>query len=151
MLNKKQKRLSEEKDNNINKNKKRKLNDNDINDSNILNDICNEYEQLERNKEDNNNNDNNGENNEEVEYELDQEILDQLNKNDFTEESNDIFECPICFKTSKDNPDIIYSRAKCKHVLCNICWCSWFSEKFECPLCKAKARPKTLKRIIFLQ
>ena len=151
LLNKKQKRLSEEKDNNINKNKKRKLNDNDINDSNILNDICNEYEQLERNKEDNNNNDNNGENNEEVEYELDQEILDQLNKNDFTEESNDIFECPICFKTSKDNPDIIYSRAKCKHVLCNICWCSWFSEKYECPLCKAKARPKTLKRIIFLQ
>ena len=82
-------------------------------------------------------------------YELDQELLEQLNKNDFTEECNDIFECPICFKQSKDNPDLIYSRAKCKHVLCNDCWCGWFTEKFECPLCKKKARPKTLKRIIF--
>jgi len=146
LLNKKQKRINQEKEKNeINKNKKRKINE--VYDSNImLNDICDEYDQIERNNEDNNN-----ENNEETEYELDQELLEQLNKNDFTEECNDIFECPICFKQSKDNPDLIYSRAKCKHVLCNICWCSWFSEKFECPLCKAKARPKTLKRIIFLQ
>ena len=143
LLNKKQKRFNEENDLN-NKNKKRKINDIN-NNPNIFNEICDEYD----NKEDNN--DNNGENNEEGEYELDQELLDQLNKNNFTEESNEVYECPICFKSSKDNLDIIYSRAKCKHVLCNICWCSWFSEKFECPLCKAKARPKTLKRIIFIQ
>ena len=143
LLNKKQKRFNEENDLN-NKNKKRKINDIN-NNPNIFNEICDEYD----NKEDNN--DNNGENNEEGEYELDQELLEQLNKNNFTEESNEVYECPICFKSSKDNLDIIYSRAKCKHVLCNICWCSWFSEKFECPLCKAKARPKTLKRIIFIQ
>ena len=77
------------------------------------------------------------------------ELLKQLNENNFTEESSDIFECPICFKLSNNNPDLIYSRAKCKHVLCNECWCGWFSEKFECPICKGKARPKTLKKIIF--
>jgi hypothetical protein len=74
-----------------------------------------------------------------------------LNKNNFTEESNEIFECPICFKSSKNYPDLIYSRSKCKHVLCNVCWSRWFTEKFECPICKAKARPKTLKRIIFVK
>ena len=157
LLNKKQKRLNEKENENeiINENNKKikkeeiKINNiNNIYDDNMYQDICNEYDQIERNKEDNNNNE---DNNEEIEYELDQTLLDQLNNNNFTVECDDIFECPICFKTSDKYPDVIYSRAKCKHVLCNVCWCSWFSEKFECPICKAKARPKTLKRIIFIK
>ena len=82
-----------------------------------------------------------------------EEIMDSLQEvvQNFTEESKEIFECPICFKSSKNYPDLIYSRSKCKHVLCNVCWSGWFTEKFECPICKAKARPKTLKRIIFVK
>ena len=153
LLKKKQKRIDEEENGIIIKNhiKKNKKDEQNIYDTNIFQNIVDEYDQIEKEKEDNelNNAEDNIDNDEEIEYDLDTELLSKLNKNEFIEESNDIFECPICFKISKDFPDLIYSRAKCKHVLCNDCWCGWFSEKFECPLCKKKARPKTLKRIIF--
>ena len=144
LLKKKQNRLNEEENKKINNNKRKKEINNDNINNNIVNNIYNEYEQIERDNE-NNELDNNDE------YELNMELLKQLNENNFTEESSDIFECPICFKLSNNNPDLIYSRAKCKHVLCNECWCGWFSEKFECPICKGKARPKTLKKIIFIK
>ena len=149
LLQKKQKRINEEEKNAlINNHKKVKKEEQNNYDTNMLQNIYDDYEQLEKDKEDNE--ENNVENNEEeIEYELDTELLKQLNENIFTEQSNEIFECPICFKMSNNYPDLIYSRAKCKHVLCNDCWCGWFTEKFECPLCKKKARPKTLKRIIF--
>ena len=137
LINKKHRRINNDENENLN-NKKIK------NSNNIYNTIIynNNIENIQEN--------NNEQNNNEVEYELNMELYEQLNKNDFTEKSDEIFECPICFKKSDENNDLIYSRSKCKHVLCNICWCSWFSEKFECPICKAKARPKTLKRIIFI-
>ena len=83
------------------------------------------------------------------EFKPNPEILEILNNNQYTENLNNPCECPICFKSSKDYPDLMYSITKCHHVLCNICWSGWLSEKLECPLCKAKTRPKTLKRIIF--
>jgi len=86
-----------------------------------------------------------------MEFEPNPIILEQLNKNTYTETTKEIYDCPICFKTSSKNPDLIYSISKCRHVLCNICWSGWLTEKLECPLCKAKARPKTLKRIIFVK
>ena len=151
LLKKKQKRFNEEEKNSmLNNNKKIKIQEqNNINiDTNMLQNIYDDYDKIEKDKEENE--ENNVENNEEeIEYELDTELLKQLNENIFTEQSDEVFECPICFKMSNNYPDLIYSRAKCKHVLCNDCWCGWFTEKYECPLCKKKARPKTLKRIIF--
>ena len=155
MLKKKQSRKAQLDNNENNNNKKLKREINNIHDiydpddpNKKLINIYNEYDQLERDNELNEEN-NNSDNNEEIEYNLDTELLNELNNNCFTEQSSDIYECPICFKTSNNYPDLIYSMAKCKHVLCNDCWCGWFTEKFECPLCKKKARPKTLKRIIF--
>ena len=95
-------------------------------------------------------NEDNNINNEELEFEPNPEILEQLNKNTYTMNTKDVYDCPICFKTSSNNPDLIYSISKCHHVLCNICWSGWLAEKLECPLCKAKARAKTLKRLIFI-
>ena len=158
LLKKKQKRIqSEEKKNeiiNYNKRKKEELpNINNRYNENIFQNICDDYQNLENKEENDNNNKINieNDNDNDIEYEPNPEIFDILNKNNFTEESNEIFECPICFKSSKNYPDLIYSRSKCKHVLCNVCWSGWFTEKFECPICKAKARPKTLKRIIFVK
>ena len=158
LLKKKQKRIqSEEKKNekiNYNKRKKEEVpNTNNIYNENIFQNICDDYQNLENKEENDNNNKINieNDNDNDIEYEPNPEIFDILNKNNFTEESNEIFECPICFKSSKNYPDLIYSRSKCKHVLCNVCWSGWFTEKFECPICKAKARPKTLKRIIFVK
>ena len=90
-----------------------------------------------------------GKNNDELEFEPNPKILEQLNNNTFTQNSNEVYECPICFKPSNKYPDLIYSMSKCRHVLCNICWSGWLTEKLECPLCKGKARAKTLKRLIF--
>ena len=87
--------------------------------------------------------------NENTEFEPNPEILEQLNNNTFTDTTKNVYDCPICFKTSSQNTNLIYSISKCRHVLCNICWSGWLAEKLECPLCKAKARPKTLKRLIF--
>ena len=81
--------------------------------------------------------------------ELEMKLLDSLNKNESTENSNEKYECFICFKISDQNKEIMYSKTKCNHVLCNNCWANWLLEKYECPLCKAKVRPKTLKRLIF--
>ena len=161
LLKKKQKRIqSEEKKNeiiNYNKRKKEEVpNTNNIYNENIFQNICDDYQNIKNKEENDNNNnkiniENDNDNDNDIEYEPNPEIFDILNKNNFTEESNEIFECPICFKSSKNYPDLIYSRSKCKHVLCNVCWSGWFTEKFECPICKAKARPKTLKRIIFVK
>ena len=158
LLKKKQKRIqSEEKKNekiNYNKRKKEEVpNTNNIYNENIFQNICDDYQNIKNKEENDNNNKINieNDNDNDIEYEPNPEIFDILNKNNFTEESNEIFECPICFKSSKNYPDLIYSRSKCKHVLCNVCWSGWFTEKFECPICKAKARPKTLKRIIFVK
>ena len=153
MLKKKQYRKVQTENENviINNNKKLKKemqNNIDDHDPNKFINICNEYDHLERDNEVNEEN-NNSDNNEEIEYNLDTELLNELNNNCFTEQSNEIYECPICFKVSNKFPDLIYSMAKCKHVLCNDCWCGWFTQKFECPLCKKKARPKTLKKIVF--
>ena len=133
--------------------------------SNIFQNFCNEYDQNIKIKKDNeenkiiinqnNNNENindvndNKEMNGEMEFHPDPEILNILNNNTFTATSKEVYECPICFKSSTKNTDVIYSISKCRHVLCNICWSGWLAEKLECPLCKAKARPKTLKRLIF--
>ena len=120
----------------VNKNINIKNNNNEnVNDTNDKN-----------NKIDNDNNNIN----EEMEYEPNLEILEQLNNNTYTQTTKEVYECPICFKTSSKNPDLIYSISKCKHVLCNICWSGWLTEKLECPLCKGKARPKTLKKLIFV-
>ena len=86
-----------------------------------------------------------------MEFKPNLEILEQLNNNIYTSETKEEYECPICFKISDKNPDLIYSISKCHHILCNICWSGWLSQKLECPLCKAKTRPKTLKKIIFSQ
>ena len=153
MLKKKQYRKVQTENENViinnNKKLKKELQNNiDEHDPNKFINICNEYDHLERDNEVNEEN-NNSDNNEEIEYNLDTELLNELNNNCFTEQSNEIYECPICFKVSNKFPDLIYSMAKCKHVLCNDCWCGWFTQKFECPLCKKKARPKTLKKIVF--
>ena len=164
-------------ENNINfKNKKLKREEdnsnllikNSINNSNnnIFQNFSDAYNEIikEKNKEDENleinennhnneniNNINNSNNNmnEGVDFKPNPEILEQLNNNIYTSEAKEDYECPICFKTSSKNHDLIYSISKCHHVLCNICWSEWLAEKLECPLCKAKTRPKTLKKIVF--
>ena len=122
---------------------------NNVNNTNILNN-----ENNEENKHINNNNENINEDNEylnEESFEPNTDILEQLNNNTFTATSKEVYDCPICFKTSSKNPDLIYSISKCRHVLCNVCWSGWLAEKLECPLCKGKARAKTLKRLIFIK
>ena len=130
--------------------------------NNIFQNFCQEYDKkeekevkdekninIQNNENENVNDANNNEMNLEKEIEPDPEILQQLNNNTYTVNSSEVYECPICFKSSANNTDLIYSMSKCRHVLCNICWSEWLIEKLECPLCKGKARPKTLKRIIF--
>jgi hypothetical protein len=141
--------------------------------NNIFQNFCAEYDNIQKHTEEdkkayiirnnenqnenvnsitnaNNNNSINNTINDNRNEEVTQEIFDQLNENTYTEESKNVYECPICFKISNKNKDLKYSMSKCHHVLCNLCWAAWLTEKLECPLCKAKARPKTLKRIIFI-
>ena len=136
-------------------------------DNNIFKNFCEEYdkpnntninkkEETDKKLKNIKNNENedeniNSNNNINVEFEPNPEILEQLNNNQFTETSTKEYDCPICFKTSSKYPELTYSMSKCHHVLCNICWSGWLAEKLECPLCKAKARPKTLKRLIFIK
>ena len=141
--------------------------------NNIFQNFCAEYDNIQKHTEEvkkgyiirnnenqnenvnsitnaNNNNSINNTINDNRNEEVTQEIFDQLNENTYTEDSKNVYECPICFKISNKNTDLKYSMSKCHHVLCNLCWAAWLTEKLECPLCKAKARPKTLKRIIFI-
>lgn len=128
--------------------------------NNVFQNFCEEYDKNAKKDEneekniniqnnENGNDANNNEMNVEKEIEPDPELLKQLDNNTYTVNSKEVYECPICFKSSANNIDLIYSMSKCRHVLCNICWSEWLVEKLECPLCKGKARPKTLKRIIF--
>ena len=110
----------------------------------------------ENNNNSNNNNTNNNENNNDEEMNEEElmhekEIYEFLENNQCTEDSSQIYECPICFKHSDEKSETknIFSISKCHHALCNSCWANWFTQKYECPLCKAKARPKTLTRLIF--
>ena len=127
--------------------------DSNNNNNNIKKDINEEDKKIidknNNNENINDNNDNDNDMNENIQFEPNPEILEQLNNNSFTDTTKNVYDCPICFKTSSQNPNLIYSISKCKHVLCNICWSGWLAEKLECPLCKGKARPKTLKRLIF--
>ena len=85
-----------------------------------------------------------------IDYYPDEPYFSQINNNIYTIQTSDDFLCPICYKNSKDNYTTLqYSRSKCGHVLCNICWSNWLKEKLECPLCKSKVRIKTLTKLIF--
>ena len=132
-------------------------NNNNVNNNNGININSNNRKNDEEEKKKSNikNNENINEDNEtnmngDLEFEANPEILEQLNNNTYTMTTQKVYECPICFKMSDKYPDLIYSISKCKHVLCNNCWSGWLTEKLECPLCKSKARAKTLKRLIFI-
>ena len=57
-----------------------------------------------------------------------------------------VLTCMICYNTSNDNDRVICS-SKCGHIACEECWLIWFKTKLECPMCKSKARPKTLVKL----
>ena len=87
---------------------------------------------------------NKNENNNEI-VNIKEEIL---NNNTNFIEMNDDFNCPICIKNVKENPEIVFSISKCKHIICKECWSKCLEIKMECPICKKKVREKTLKKII---
>jgi regulator of telomere elongation helicase 1 len=87
---------------------------------------------------------NKNENNNEI-VNIKEEIL---NNNTNFIEINDDFNCPICLKNVKENPEIVFSISKCKHIICEECWTKCLEIKMECPICKKKVREKTLKKIL---
>ena len=76
------------------------------------------------------------------------ETQKQLDENENIKMTNEDNICCVCYEISSNNPNLKYSLSKCNHVLCNICWSKTFYEKLECPICRKKARVKTLKRLI---
>ena len=56
--------------------------------------------------------------------------------------------CGVCYQIFSNNTNLKFSQSKCNHVLCNICWSKTLYQKLECPICRKKARVKTLKRLI---
>lgn len=50
--------------------------------------------------------------------------------------------CPVCFETFR-HPLV----SKCGHVCCEDCWASLLASKLECPICRARARMKTLREV----
>ena len=73
---------------------------------------------------------------------------EKLNNNKDLNKINDELRCPICFKNQNENPEIIFSISKCKHVICKECWNKCLNIKMECPICKKKVRLQTLKEMI---
>ena len=76
------------------------------------------------------------------------ETQKQLDENENTKLSDKDEICCVCYEISSNNPNLKYSQSKCNHTLCNICWSKTLYEKLECPICRKKARVKTLKRLI---
>jgi len=133
------------------KNKKKKIDDKNNKNKNRHN-----KENENNNNNNNNNNQNNEENNNEEEENKEKELqtgmdnLDYLQKNTNVEQTDKVYECPICFKSSEQNRNTEYSIAKCRHAACNECWSEWLVEKLECPLCKNKVRINTLAKLKFI-
>jgi hypothetical protein len=50
--------------------------------------------------------------------------------------------CPVCFEIFR-HPLV----SKCGHVCCEECWASLLTSKLECPICRARARMKTLREV----
>ena len=78
-----------------------------------------------------------------------EQIINNLNNNTYIEyfDKKELF-CVVCFQTLNEDSTLTYSKSKCKHILCNICWARALYEKYECPVCKKKVREKTLIRLI---
>ena len=76
------------------------------------------------------------------------ETQKELDNNDNKINMNEDIICCVCYEIASNNPNLNYSISKCNHSLCNICWSKTLYEKLECPICRKKARVKTLKRII---
>merc|ERR1711933_137134 len=51
--------------------------------------------------------------------------------------------CVFC----RDFPSRPKVSALCGHFGCSECWSSWMVCRFECPVCRAKARPQNLIRL----
>ena len=75
-------------------------------------------------------------------------LIDLDNNKSVKISDEEILFCSVCYEFSNKNPNLQYSQSKCKHILCNNCWAQTLYEKLECPLCKKKARMKTLTRLI---
>lgn len=54
----------------------------------------------------------------------------------------DEMRCPICMEQLK-RP----MKAKCSHILCEICWDQTLARALECPLCRGHVRKKTLRSV----
>lgn len=78
-----------------------------------------------------------------------EQMINNLNNNTYIEyfDKKELF-CVVCFQTLNEDSTLTYSKSKCKHILCNICWARALYEKYECPVCKKKVREKTLIRLI---
>ena len=50
--------------------------------------------------------------------------------------------CPICMEQLK-RP----MKAKCSHILCEVCWDETLARALECPLCRGHVRKKTLRSV----
>ena len=161
--------------NTINNNNQLKLNfDDNLNTNNRIKNYCTNLETYKKNQvlgkkrnnhsnideitrefiNINNNNNNNTDNNNQNDIEnnndekKDEDINNIENENLLFVKCKGPFQCPICFKFSNENPDLVYQQSKCRHILCSICWKEWLHEKLECPLCKHKVRAKTLSNVI---
>ena len=57
--------------------------------------------------------------------------------------TNSVLNCPICYESEGKQ----FLLSKCGHLLCQECWNCTLDIKLECPLCKAKVRHKTLRKL----
>ena len=70
-------------------------------------------------------------------------LINDNKSNQIYEANSIILSCVICYEN--ENKQFLLS--KCGHILCNECWNRTLTIKLECPLCKAKVRHKTLRKI----
>lgn len=57
-------------------------------------------------------------------------------------EEDDSNKCVICWGNHPG--DLMKKSNKCGHVACAKCWEKWLETKLECPICRARVRPKFL-------
>ena len=56
--------------------------------------------------------------------------------------------CPVCLTKINQSTFLIFSIAKCNHIICNICLTKILEKNKECPLCKKNINFLELRKII---
>jgi hypothetical protein len=72
--------------------------------------------------------------------------LEENNVSGITSDAPTVGKTPVCTVCQEPYRDPHVARV-CGHMCCLECWENWLKMKLECPMCKAKVRPKLLTRV----